>query len=152
MSSGTTIALCAVLLLVATGSAVELRTPFVEVNLGCLKPGHTYSVLKERNLPLSVTNMGKSPLELRIGVTPPRREELLEGYEPVPDTGWIKLEQERFQVQPGGNAITDVLVSVPREEQYRGHHFQVWLWSHAVSDAGIGAGLKSRLLFSVCEE
>ena len=140
------------LLLVATGSAVELRTPFVEVNLGCLKPGHTYSVLKERNLPLSVTNMGKSPVELRIGVVPPRREELLAGYEPLPDTGWIRLEQERFQVQPGGNAITDVLVSVPGDEKYRGRRFQVWLWSYAMSDTGLVAGLKSRLLFSVCEE
>ena len=152
MSSGTTIVLCTVLLLVATVSAVELSTSFVEVNLGCLKPGLTYSVLQERNLPVSVTNMGKSPVELRISVVPPRQEELREGYEPVLAAGWVKLEQERFQVQRGGTAITDARVSVPGDEQFRGRHFQVWPWSQTMSDTGIGAGLKSRLLFSVCEE
>ena len=132
--------------------AFGLRTPFVEVNLGCLEPGSTYSVVEKRNLPLSVTNLGQDPVELTIEALQPRPDELLKGYEAIPGTGWIRLKKNRFHLMPGKIAITDVLVAVPDDSRYLGHHYQVWLWSHTVGRAGVTAGLKSRLLFSVCKE
>jgi hypothetical protein len=132
--------------------AVSLRTPLVEVNLGCVKLGRTYSLVEIRNLPLSVTNTGDFPVSLAIEVVTPRTDELRNGYKPIPDTNWIRVEQNFFLVAPGKSASTDVLVAVPGDKEHLGQHYQVWLWSHTVSNGGLGVGLKSRILFSICEE
>lgn len=140
-----------VVTLSATAEAFGLRTPFIEVNMGCLKPGHTFSVVEIRKLPLSVTNVGDEPVELAIEVVRPSVNQLRKGYEAIPDINWIRLQQNRFRVGPGKNAITDVFISVPDDKRYLGHRYQAWLWSHTVK-GGVRAGLKSRLLFSICEE
>ena len=145
-------ALGLVVTLTATAEAAGLRTPFIEVDMGCLKPGHTFSVVEIRKLPLSVTNVGDRPVELAIEVVRPSANQLRKGYEAIPDTGWIRLQQNRFRVSPGKNAITDVFISVPDDKRYLGHRYQACLWSHTVTGGGVAAGLRSRLLFSICEE
>jgi len=142
-------------LVVALGTAVGafgLRTGFVEVNIGCLEPGGTFSVMEKSKFPLSVTNVGDEPVVLVIEVVRPSAHELLQGYEAIPDTNWIRFQRDRFRVDPGKNAVTDVIITVPDDRRYVGHRFQAWLWSHTVLGGGVAAGLRSRLLFSVCKE
>jgi hypothetical protein len=146
------VALGVVLTVAAGVEATGLRTPFLEVNLGCLKPGQTYSLLENRNLPLSVTNTGKVPVDLAIDVLRPRMDELFDGYEPISDTNWITLQQNRFRLEPGTNAITDVLVNVPEDKRYLGRRYQLWLFSYVLRPGGVVVGLKSRVLFTICEE
>ena len=147
-----TLTLGLVVALTPTLGAFGLKTPFIEVNLGCLEPGGTFSVVERRRIPLSVTNVGDEPVQLVIEVVRPSLKELRQGYEAIPDINWIRFQQDRFVVGPGKNAITNVFITVPDDERYVGHKYQAWLWSHTPPGGGITAGLRSLLLFSICEE
>ena len=103
------------------------------------------------NLPLAVENTGDKNVNLKIDVLPPNKDELKEGYEPLPDSSWIKIAKDLFEVEPKGMAVTDVIISIPDDERYLGKRYQAWIWSHTVGPGMIGVGLKSRILFSIAE-
>jgi hypothetical protein len=148
------ICLCVIILFLsclAGGSidAAGLRTTFVEVILEDLEIGGIYNITELINLPLVVENTGDEAITLRIDVVLPSKDELKEGYEPIPDPSWIKVSQDVFEVEPRGKAVTDVIISIPDDERYVGGSYQVWIWSHTIGPGMIGVGLKSRILFSI---
>ncbi|MBI4335065.1 MAG: hypothetical protein HY589_00240 [Candidatus Omnitrophica bacterium] len=131
--------------------AKGLSTGFGEVILEELETGLTYSAKETAGLPLVVVNTGKEPIDLKVELLMPDASELKEGYEPIPDLGWIKLEHTEFSgIQPKETATTDVAISIPNDDIYRGRKFQVFIWSHTTGTA-IGVGLKSKLLFTIKE-
>ena len=132
--------------------AAGLSTAFSEVTLENLEIGRSYSTKESANLPLEIVNTGKQEIDLKIEVLPPQPAELKEGFEPIPDTSWIKLDKADFKkIKPNGTAVTNVFVLVPNEKQYRGKKYQVFIWSHTVGQS-IGIGLKSKLLFAIKSE
>lgn len=141
---GLTISLC----LVESASAGGLGTTFGEVLVEDLPIGEAYSMEKEANLPLVIHNTSEQKVDLKIEVLSPQEGELKETYQSIPDVEWIEIIQREFVVEPGEFAKTDVIISVPDDEQYRGKKYQVFIWSHTVGRA-IGVGLKSKLLFTV---
>jgi hypothetical protein len=131
--------------------AKGLSTGFSEVTLEELKVGREYSTREVAGLPLVVVNTGKEPIDLKIELLMPEPTELKEGYKPIPDLGWIRLEETEFRnIQPKEAAETDVHISIPDDDTYRGKKYQVFIWSHTVG-AAIGVGLKSKLLFMIKE-
>jgi len=129
--------------------AKGLSTGFSEVAMEDLEPGRTYSTKETANLPLVVVNTGEDPVDLKIELLMPDASELKEGYEPIPDLGWISLEQTEFTgIAPKGAATTDVLINIPDDDIYRGKKYQVFIWSHTIGTK-IGVGLKSKLLFTI---
>ncbi|MFQ5801941.1 MAG: hypothetical protein ACE5JQ_03475 [Candidatus Methylomirabilales bacterium] len=125
-----------------------LRTYFVEAILHDLKIGKSYSLLKVRNLPLSITNTGEGSVRLKIEALRPEPDETLSGFEPIPDPSWISFERDIFTVEPKGTGQTDITISVPDDERYLGKRYQVVIFSRTTSGM-IGAGFRSRLLFSI---
>lgn len=131
--------------------ASGLSTGFSEVLLEDLESGKTYSTKETAGLPLAVVNTGTEPVDLKIELIIPQTEELKDGFEPIPDLSWIKLGKTEFKaIKPNASAITDVRISIPKDKEYKGKKYQIFIWSHTVGKS-IGIGLKSKLLFTVSQ-
>lgn len=137
-----------------TASALMgLRSKFAEVSVEHLKIGRSYSMLELMNFPLRVMNTGTEPMPLSVTVLPPAvAGEFREGYEPIPDVGWIHLQQSSFTVPPGIEGVTDVVITIPDDPALMGRRFVVYLWTKSENLAYTGVGLKSRLLLSVSSQ
>ena len=136
----------------AASYAAGLTTGFSEVTLEGLGPGKGYSTQEVVGLPLTVVNTGEEPVDLKMELLMPDMSELKEGFEPIPDLAWIRLEKQEFkEIQPNEAATTDVVISIPPDEQYQGKKFQVFIWTHTIGEK-IGVGLKSKLLFTIARE
>lgn len=131
--------------------AYGLKTGFGKVILENVPLGETYSMRKDSNFPLIVKNESPGQIKLKLEVLIPEESEVQEGYEAIPDKGWITLEKDMFTVEPGGEAETDVVIRVPDDEEYLGRKFHVFIWSHTIEES-LGIGIKSKLLFKVTEE
>lgn len=132
--------------------AKGLSTTFSEVYLEELETGKTYSTKETANLPLTVINTGEEAVDLKLDLLMPDTSELKEGYEPIPDLAWLQLEKTEFEdVKPNESAVTDVLITIPDDEQYKGKRYQVFIWSRTIGTK-IGVGLKSKLLFSIKDD
>lgn len=130
-------------------NAAGLSTTFSEVTLEDLYIGKTYSTKEVANLPLTVVNTGKEPVDLKIEILIPDKSELKAGFQPIPKLSWIKLEKEEFKgVKPNETATTDVIISIPKDKEYLDKNYQVFIWSHTVGRM-IGIGLKSKLLIKI---
>ena len=130
--------------------AYGLRTGFGKVALENVPMGVEYSMRKDSKFPLVLENNSDSVVDVKIEVLVPQGDEVQEGYEPIPSTDWIKLEKSSFKIEPNGKAETDVVISIPNKEEYRGRRFHVFIWSHTVGES-LGIGIRSKLLFSVGE-
>ncbi|MBI3554624.1 MAG: hypothetical protein HY077_19190 [Elusimicrobia bacterium] len=133
------------------GRAAGLRTQFGEVVLRRLKIGQTYSMQKFLNLPYRVVNTGDEPVTLKVDIISIATDQLKEGYEPLPDLSWVKLDTREFPVlDPNHEAVSDVTISIPNDSTVMGRRFQANIWSHTQSPKGIVAvGMLSRLLIQV---
>jgi len=101
---------------------------------------------KDAKFPLVIKNESDKQIELKLEVLIPEENEVQDGYEAIPDAGWITLEKDSFIVEPGGEAETDVIISVPNNKEYLGRRFHVFIWSHTIGES-LGIGIKSKLLF-----
>lgn len=77
--------------------AAGLSTAFSEVMIENLGAGNDYSTQKVAGMPLVVVNTGDEPVDLKMEVLIPDIAELKEGFEPIPDLSWIKLEKKNLK-------------------------------------------------------
>lgn len=136
------------------GNTGGISTTFTEVTVRNLSIGKNYTIGQKVNRQLRVRNKGKNSIELKMEVLVPSKSELKEGYEPIPDASWIEMEKDYFSVEPSKNAMTNVIVTIPRNKKYLGKKYQVYIWSHTVGKGKlpIALGLKSRLLLEISEK
>ena len=129
-----------------------LSTAFGEIVFRDVEMGfrRSNSMEAEYGSPLTIQNTSDRDLDLKIEPIYPREDELVEGYEAIPDLSWITVEQQDFHVPAGTEAATDIIITVPMAAEYAGKKYQAYIWSRTVG-LSLGAGLKSRLLFSVKE-
>lgn len=124
-----------------------LSTGFSKITIENLVPGTVYNIEEVTSVPLEITNTAHRTVELKIEVIVPVAEELPEGYEPLPDTSWIKIQKTRFEIEPASSGRTDIFLSIPEGKEFEGKKYGVFIWSHTVGET-IGLGLKSKLLFT----
>lgn len=105
---------------------------------------------RDSKFPLRIKNESDRTVNLKIEVLIPGEGEVQQGYEPVPETGWISLEKNQFAVGPNDEVETDVLIDVPYDSKYAGRKFHVFIMSYTTGES-LGIGLKSKLLFGVEE-
>ena len=136
------------------GNTGGISTPFTEVVVNNLSIGKNYTIGQKVSRQLQVRNKGKNLIELKMEILVPSKSELKEGYEPIPDVSWIELEKDYFSVEPSKDAVTDVIVTIPRDEKYQGKKYQAYIWSRNVGKGNlpIALGLKSRLLLEISEK
>lgn len=132
-----------------------LSTSFGDVLIENLQIGETYSTKELINLPLRVQNNSAYEMDLKVEVMIPGKQDIKEGFEPIPSPFWIRFECSTFTVKPGGTAETDVFISIPKDKNLKGKQFQVYLHSYTIpkpeKSLHISVGLASRLLFTIAE-
>jgi hypothetical protein len=138
--------------------AVSIGMRFVDVTLENVEPGASVNLRALRNLPLIVINKDQNEgTDILIEPVAPQAKELKEGYEPIPDPNWIRALPNRFHLGPKASASTDVLIDIPKDPKYIGHHYEGILYVHTepsnrlLPNGGLlfRAGLRSRFRISI---
>jgi len=129
-----------------------LFTRMGEVKIDNIRPGKTFSMVQTLNMPFKVTNASTFRAELVIEIIIPVEGagDLRPGYEPLPDASWVKLSQDFFILEPGAEAVTDVIFTIPKKEEYFGKKYQFSLCSRITRGmTNINVGIISRFLLNV---
>lgn len=101
-----------------------LSTTCGMMTLGNLKIGQEYSLKQLLGYPYNVTYKGSYPVDLKIEVVKPDTT-TADGFEPIPDISWLRLQREEFALDPGETANTDIIISIPNDENLLGKKFRV---------------------------
>ncbi len=101
-----------------------LSSPCAAMYLSNLKIGQEYSLKQLLGYPFNVTYKGRYPVDLRIDLQKPSTT-TPDGYEPIPDLNWVKLQKQEFSLDPGETAETDIIVTIPNDESLLGKKFRV---------------------------
>jgi len=148
----------AIILLPGVGQPLGIAMRFVDVTLENVEPGANFNLRVIRNLPLVVTNQDEEAgADIVVESNIPTAKEMKEGYEPIPDSSWIKAVPARFHLGPKASAAVDVIVTIPDDPKLIGHHYEAILWVHtdaqknAMQGGGLllQAGLRSRFRMSI---
>lgn len=97
---------------------------------------------------ISVTNLGAMPVHVVLRVRAPYARELRPGATPIPDTQWIEISPNEFDLEPHGSLRVDAFLLVPEEKKYRGQHFQAMVRIRSEAEGGSGMALSTVLLSS----
>lgn len=119
--------------------AAGLSSPCASMYLGNLKIGQTYSLQKLLGYPFSVTYKGGSMVDLKIELLN-ETTTTADGYEPLPDFNWIKIEKTNFSLDPGQTAETDIFITIPDDEKYLGKKYMVNIYPQTSAPKGISSG------------
>ncbi len=129
-----------------------LSTRMGEVRIDRIRPGKTFSMLEALNMPFKVSNGSTFRAELKMEIVIPVKgdADLRPGYEPLPDSSWIKLSRDFFILEPGADAVTDVVFTIPEKEEYFGKKYQFYIISRITRGiSNVNVGLMSRFLFNI---
>jgi len=134
--------------------AGSLSTTFGDIFIENLQIGEEYSTKDLINLPLRIKNDSSFEVLLKVEVMIPAKQELKEGFEPIPDALWVRLEKSTFTIKSGGLAETDVFLNIPKDNKLRGKQYQLYLHSYTLptKERNISVGLASRLSFTIAEK
>lgn len=127
-----------------------LETGFGKVILEDVPIGIRYSMRKNAEFPLTIKNTSDRKVKLKLEVLIPGEEEIQEEYEAIPAVSWVELEKDELIIEPHSEADTDVVISVPDNEEYIGRKFQVFIWSRTIEES-LGVGIKSKLLIQIAD-
>lgn len=142
-----------VAVLAVTGTIWGITTTFSEVVLENVQLGRSYNFRILRNLPLVLTNNRLEAEDAQIRVEKPA-DTLKPGYEPIPDVSWIQIIPNEFRLAPKESAQSDIILTIPDDEQYIGKHYQADIISEGMPIGGTGQmtialSIRNRIRFSV---
>lgn len=131
-------------------NAAGLRTKMGEIRVDNLRIGQSYSLRQSNNTPFMLENTSERELQIKLEVLKPSKNELVQGFEPIPDTSWIYLAETDFVMPAESEIETDVIIEIPYEEQHRGKAYQAYLWSRTTGGS-IAVGLRSKVFITIVE-
>jgi hypothetical protein len=140
--------LFALAFVVPASAKIGLRTHSGEIVLENVELGRTYNLREARKVPFVVTNIGTSPVEVRVDVLAPRASKISSGYEAIPDLGWLSVRPDSQTLAPDENGFFDVVLRVPSDSRFAGRHYQAELWAHTGGTGMFGAGVTGQMRFS----
>lgn len=113
-----------------------LTSPTASIYLSNLKIGQSYSLQKLAGFKFKVSYRGKKTARVKIHLSKPKKNR--GQYYPIPNLDWIKLERNDFRLEPGETASTDIIVSIPDDENHLGKNYYVELIPEALPIWGGG--------------
>lgn len=91
--------------------------------LGNLKIGQEYSLRQLLGYNFNVHYRGKYPVDIKIETMAPSTT-TPDGFEPIPDINWIRVQKEFFSLDPGERGETDIIIKIPNDESLLGRKFR----------------------------
>jgi hypothetical protein len=113
-----------------------------EVRIDGLPPGAT------REFELTIHNNDAVPRVFTLASSPPPDGEQREKRTQLPDVRWIHFTPDQIEVAPHDEATVTVTLAVPRDQNWTGQRWEIWLGVTAQSSALLGVKLYVRLLVS----
>ena len=130
--------------------ALSMRSTKAEVFLGEARPGGTLTFTAAEGKPLGVENAGGETIDIEFAAAIPPPHEVAEGYDPVPQASWIRLEGvTAHTLKPGQSAKTNIVVKVPKDARLRDGQFAFNCMIKGRNAAGSRVTLKTSLSFAV---
>jgi hypothetical protein len=129
----------------------SLSTDFGNVALENIPQGTPFELAGR---PVRITNGGDYPIGVVCEAVLPTAKDMVPGYEPVPDPGWISFAPKAFRdVAPGATVSAVMTIAVPKDAMYAGKRYEAYLFLHTSADTAgaVGMGVKPRLLFKVAD-
>ena len=128
-----------------------LSTKMGLVTMENLQPGETYNTREAVNIPYVLTNRSAIPVSIHIEIQKPGEDKGMKemGYEPIPDTSWVKLSKYELPADPGQDVATDIFITVPNDDKHLGKKYQVNLAATAKGKQHLAVGLLSKVRFTV---
>lgn len=127
---------------------IGLSTQFIDVEFEGLKVGGVYNLRELRGVPYTIKNRGSDPVQVQVEAQVPKTAPEAP-YELIPDPSWVELNPGTLRIDPESLGFSDIIIRVPNDPALNGRHFQVTLWAHTVGTGMLGAGVNSRLRFSI---
>lgn len=112
------------------------------VRIDSLPPG------EETTFELAIHNKDDVPHFFTLAVSQPPEEERREGRDEFPVPSWISFSSPEIEVPANVATNVSVTVAVPREQQWAGQNWEVWLGVDAESADLLDVELYVRLLVS----
>ncbi|MDD5702738.1 MAG: hypothetical protein PHU23_11895 [Dehalococcoidales bacterium] len=131
--------------------AAGLTANFGEVLIEDLKIGYPFSTREKANLPYIITNVGYKTIDVKVEIVIPSAQELKKGYEPIPNTAWIKLERNFFSLKPNEQGSTDLVFNIPNDEKLLGKKFDAIVYPYTFEGI-LKIGVNSHVLFTIDKE
>jgi hypothetical protein len=147
-----------VLLLLAVVYAGSLWAAALEVNysdltLENLQPGVPVSLLQRTGGSMGVNNIDSLGANVCFEILIPNKNQLREGYEPVPDITWIKPERSNIWIKAGQAESIDLVVYAPYDQKLFGKKYQAILMVYAIEGIGmLKANIKTKIFLSFTGE
>jgi len=129
-----------------------LSTMMGEVRIDNIRLGKSFSMVQALNMPFKVTNTStfRAELKIEIRIFGLEDKDLRPGYEPLPDASWVKLSRDFFILEPGAEAVTDVIFTIPEKEEYFGKKYQFYIISRITRGiSNINVAIMSRFLLNI---
>ena len=99
-----------------------LSANYSKIVVNNLPIGEDVSMMRLVNLPLTIGNRFAIPIDVTVRIRPPSIPR--PGYEPIPDTNWVRIESSLLKVPSSGDVATDVIIALPDDESLLGRRFQ----------------------------
>jgi len=113
-----------------------------EVHIDNLPPGEA------AEFELTIHNKEEIAHNFTIATFQPPEEERREGRAEFPDDRWMSFSSQEIEVAANSKANVTVTVAIPREQQWAGGGWEIWLGVAAESSDLLAVRLYSRLLVS----
>ena len=128
-----------------------LSSHFVEAKLKRLSLGRTYSVKKMFGRSLDVLNTTEHEfVDIKVKAEKPVDNNLVPGYEPIPDLSWVKIEKDYFEnIGPDRCIETDIFITIPKDRSHSGKKYQVYIYSYITGGGSFRVGIMSRILLEI---
>lgn len=144
---------------------IAVKAPAAGVSTTCgvmwlsnVKIGQQYSLKQLMGYNFNVTYRGMGMADVMIRYSKPNDIDS-GGFEPIPDINWVKVEKDRFSLDPGQTAETDITLSIPNDEKYMGKKYYAIInpvsgpSANAVTEHVVfGAGLMCKLKFEIASK
>ena len=128
---------------VADADALSLRNAKAEAFLGDMRPGSVVVLSSAAGGPLSVENAGAEPVTIEASVEQSPPKKLKDGFDPLPDLGWVEINNRVREVDVGKSWSPDVRLKVPKDRRLEGGLYQFDFLFKGRSPGG-GGGLTVR--------
>ncbi|MCD4813956.1 hypothetical protein K8S19_09750 [bacterium] len=137
----------------AEGIALQNYSEIVVENLSV---GGNYSMINLVNLPLKIINKNEAEVKIRFKILFPTKNDLREGFEPIPDPKWIIIAPTETNIAAKETYSTDVLINIPDDKKYLNKKYQVEIVAEQVPAKGhfvsIALAVKGHVMFTVAPQ